>query len=693
MTSTLEQTAPPPPQSIAPSSIPRKPLRDRGARATDPGWARPALAVLLLATTLLYTWDLAASGWANSYYAAAVQAGSQSWAAWLFGALDAGGAITVDKPPAALWLMGLLARVFGFNAWSMLVPQALCGVGAVALLHATVRRWHVAGAGLVAGAALALTPAAALMFRFDNPDALLTLLLVAGGYCVVRAIDAASPQLTAAGRGTTGHAARWMVACGAVIGLAFLTKMLQAFLVVPAFALAYLVAAPTGLGRRVRHLLAAGVALVVSGGWLIALVQLWPAQSRPYIGGSTDNSLLDLVIGYNGLERLSGSTQGGPGGGTGTSGGAFGGATGVFRLFGSEMGVEVSWLLPAAVLALICGSVATARAPRTDRTRASLLLWGGWLLVTAGVFSFMGGVVHPYYTVALAPAVAACVAVGGAAMWQRRAHPAARLGLAAVAAAGALWGYALFARSASWHPEVRYAVLGVGLAAATALALPKIGRRAAGLALAAALVAGLTGPAAYSVATALTPHSGSIPTVGSGVLAATDTGGAGGMGMPGGQPPSGAAPGGPVGNAPQNTVAPGSITGPSGTGVPAGTGMPGGQVGQGASAELATLLASSTTRWAAATTGAQSAASLELASGASVIGIGGFSGHDPAPTLAQFQQWVAQGQVHYVVADGGGRGGPGGGGASSEITTWVAANYPASTVGGVTVYDLTAATG
>jgi len=206
-------------------------------------------------------WDLSASGYANSFYAAAVQAGTKSWKALFFGSLDSSNFITVDKPPASLWVMGISGRIFGFSSMSMLVPQALEGVAAVGLLYGAVKRWFGAGAGILAGAVFALTPVAALMFRFNNPDALLVLLLVAGAYCLVRAIERA---------GT-----RWVLAAGAMIGFAFLAKMMQAFLVLPAFALVYLVAAPTGLRRRIAQLLAGALAVLVSAGWWVAIVALW----------------------------------------------------------------------------------------------------------------------------------------------------------------------------------------------------------------------------------------------------------------------------------------------------------------------------------------------------------------------------------------------------------------------------------
>src|SRR4030095_16418476 len=189
---------------------------------------------------VLYVWGLGESGWANSFYSAAAQAGSESWKAFFFGSSDAGNSITVDKTPASLWLMALSVRLFGLSSWSMLGPEGRAGVAAVGLLYATVRRWFGPAAGLLAGAVMALTPIAVLMFRFNNPDALLVLLLVAGAYATVRALEG----------GSTG----WLVLAGACVGFGFLAKQLQTLLVVPAFALVYLAAAPRALGRRLGPL-------------------------------------------------------------------------------------------------------------------------------------------------------------------------------------------------------------------------------------------------------------------------------------------------------------------------------------------------------------------------------------------------------------------------------------------------------
>ena len=355
-------------------------------------------------TALLYLWDLTRNGWANDFYAAAVQAGTKSWKAFFFGSFDSSNFITVDKTPASLWVMELSGRVFGFSQWSMLVPQALEGVASVALLYAAVRRWFGPAAGLVAGLVLALTPVAALMFRFNNPDALLVLLMTAAAYALVRAVE----------NGRT----RWLVFCGVLLGFAFLAKMLQAFLVVPGFAIAYLWAgAPRSLLRRTWQTVVMGAGIIVGAGWWVLIAELTPAADRPYFGGSTNNNILQLAIGYNGLGRITGDETGSVGGGGG-GGSAFGGATGLLRLFHTEFGGQISWLLPAALISLGAMLWVSRRATRTDRMRAAALLWGGWVIVTGLVFSYMSGIIHPYYMVALAPGIGALVGIGATALWK-----------------------------------------------------------------------------------------------------------------------------------------------------------------------------------------------------------------------------------------------------------------------------------
>ncbi|GAA4739834.1 hypothetical protein GCM10023328_21140 [Modestobacter marinus] len=691
-------TATAPPARSAPGRAGRL-LR---GRLEDPSWVRPALLGLLAATGLLYLWDLAASGWANAFYAAAVQAGSESWVAFFYGSSDAANSITVDKPPASLWVMELAVRVFGLNSWSLLVPQALMGVATVGVVYLAVRRVVGPGAGLLAGAAMALTPVAVLMFRFDNPDALLVLLMTLAAYATTRALERAS--------------VRWMVGVGVLIGFAFLTKTLQAMLVVPGFALVYLVAAPTTAARRFGHVLAAGAAMLVAGGWWVAVVELVPESWRPYVGGSQTDSTWELIWGYNGLGRLTGDETGSVGGGGGGTGGNWG-DTGLGRLVDAEIGGQVAWLLPASLALLIAGLVAVGRAPRTDVRRAALLTWGSWLLVTGATFSFMAGIFHAYYTVALAPAIAALVGIGGGLLWQRRGTAWARIVLALTLAGTAVWSFVLLTRSADFLPWLRWVVLVAGLLAAVGLLVVHgVGRPVAATVLAVAVFASLGGPAAYAVQTAGTAHTGSIPTAGPTVSGGSGFGGGpGGGGFPGGgqagTPPTGGGqfgtpPGGttggtmggtmgtPPGGTRGGTAAGGTDGGGSGGGMGAG-GMGGLLNATDASDEVvAALLADADDyTWVAAAVGSNNAAGYQLATEEPVMPIGGFNGSDPSPTLAEFQQYVADGEVHWFIGGGTGMSSDSGSSASAEIAAWVADNYTAQTIDGVTMYDLSGAAG
>ena len=595
-----------------------------------------------------------------------MQAATHSWKAFFFGSLDSSSFISVDKPPASLWVMALSGRVFGFSSWSMLVPQALEGVAAVALLHAAVKRWFGPAAGLAAGAMLALTPVAALMFRFNNPDALLVTLLVAAAYCLTRALE--------------DDRMRWMLATGALIGFAFLTKLGQALLVVPGFGIAYLVAAPAGLRRRIVVLLGGLGALIAAAGWWVAIVAALPASARPFIDGSPDNNIFNLIFGYNGLSRLFGG--GGPGGGGG-GGANFSGSAGTLRLFNDLLGGQGSWLLPAALVALVGGLWVTRRAPRTDRTRAALLVWGGWLVVTAAVFSYSQGIIHTYYAVALAPAIGALVAIGAVRLWQHRERLRARVLAAAAVGLTGGWSYALLDRTPAWQPWLRPLVLAATAAAVVGLlASPLLGRfaRRAGLAaLAAAAIACFAGELAYTVQTVGSVHSGSLPSAGP-TLAAAARGGA-----PGGVPGGGRFAGGARPSAPAG--APGLFGGARG---PAGLGRAGGGAA-GVPAALVRALESNagSYRWVAATFGSTNAASYELATGGEpVMAIGGFNNNGGKLSLAQFKRYVGAGEIHYFIAAGSG-GGPGGGSSGANaITTWVQSHFSAQTIGGVTVYDL-----
>ena len=689
--SRLESRVPDAPPSSTPlaasSGTPQAPVMGSPDRQLRPRWERPALAGLLLTTAVLYLWDLSASGWANSFYAAAAQAGSQSWTAFLYGASDAAGSITVDKPPASLWVMALSVRVFGLSAWSILAPQALMGVATVATLYASIRRRFSPQTALLAGTVLALTPVAALMFRFNNPDALLVLLLTLAAYATLRAVE----------NGRT----RWMLLAGALVGLGFLTKQLQAFLVLPGFAAAFLIAAPLSLGRRIRGGLLAIGAMVLAAGWWVALVELVPASMRPYIGGSQTNSFLELTFGYNGLGRLTGSETGSVGGGGG--GGGFSSQSGIGRMFASEAGGQIAWLIPAALLLLVAGVWLRRRMVRTDAPRAALIVWGSWVVVTLLTFSLMAGIFHAYYTVALAPAIAALVAIGATLLWERRAQLWPLAVLAAVTLATSGWAFVLLGRSTDWLPWLRWTVLAAGLLGAVGLLAGHwVGARVLTASVVVAILAGLAGPTAYTLQTVATAHTGSIVTAGP-----TVAGGMGGMpggargAMPGGRGGPGGAqgaagvpptmPGGtgaiagtpPTGGTAPGGTAPGGATGARGTG---GL-LNGSKVGE----KITTLLlknADSYT-WVAATVGANNASSYQLATEKSVMPIGGFNGSDPSPTLAQFKTNVAAGKIHYFIGGAGIGQSTGGSNASAQISAWVKATFTAQTVDGTTVYDLT----
>ncbi|MFC0458470.1 ArnT family glycosyltransferase [Arthrobacter liuii] len=667
-----------------PGSRDRLPLQQDRAAVRQ----RLELAVVLAGTAVLYLWNLGASGWANAFYSAAAQAGSQDWAAWFFGSSDAANAITVDKPPASLWIMGLSVRTFGLSSWSILVPQALMGVGSAWLVYLSVRRAAAPAtgdvrlahrAGLLAAAVLALTPVATLMFRFNNPDALLVLLMTAAAYAVLRSVQ--EDRL------------RWVLLAGVFLGFGFLAKQLQVLLVAPGFALAYAVAAPGGLPRRMLRLAAAAGAMVVSAGWWLLAVELTPASMRPYIGGSQNNSILELTLGYNGLGRLTGDETGSVGGGNGW------GVPGLLRMFSDEFGGQIAWLLPTALI-LAAGLLWVGRrAPRTDAVRASVMVWGSWVLVTGLVFSFMAGIIHPYYAVALAPGIAGLTGLGAVLLWQHRRQAAGAIFLALAVGAAALIAFYLLGTTSAYGPWLRWMVLGGGLAAAAGIGLSKflrvryVQRTTAVLAIAASLA----GPLAYSVSTAAAPHSGAI--VSAGPAAGFGAGGRGPGGFSaGGRNVSGRGTGqGFTGQGFQQQGTQPATPGGSGTTTPGGAGFPGGPGGGmggllGAPTPTADVVAAlksgaSNYTWAAAVVGSNNAAGYQLATELPVMAVGGFNGTDPSPTLAQFQDLVTQGKIHYFISGGTMRSSSGSN-AAAQIAQWVSENFTPQNVGGTTLYVL-----
>lgn len=618
-----------------------------------------ALTGLLLAAGFVFFWNLSSSGYANEFYSAAAQTASQSWEAFLWGSLDASNAITVDKPPASIWFMALSVRALGLSSFAILLPQAIMGVATTYALYGIVRRYWGNAAGILAGALFITTPVTALMFRFNNPDALLVLLMTLAASCVLRALEL--PDARACNRRRTA----WIALAGCLVGFGFLTKQLQVLLVVPGFALALFAFSPTRCWRRLVDGAVAIASIVASAGWWVALTVIVPSGSRPYIGGSQTDSFLELTFSYNGLGRLTGNETGSVVAGGGNQAGNWG-ETGLFRLFGSDFGDQFAWLALFAFVGIAVGVIA-ALALRGRGTRAAsaspaasnspaangiaengivdtricrlrlaaITIFGCWLMITWLVFSFMAGIFHQYYTVALTPAVAVMAAICLASFYQLREHLWMRIVAVLTCALSVVWAFVLIGRSGS-YARLAWVVLIAGLVPCIVLCIRLLGEvsqtwqrnSAAGRALRTAAMgcvclALATGPVVWTAATISTGHSGSIVTAG---------------------------PGGSGGHGGGNGV-------PDGTEAP--TGGPGGKGssllgGGSASEEVIDLLLQNASgyRWAAATTGSQNAASYQLASELPVMAIGGFNGTDPAPTLEQFKEYVEQGQIRYYIEGG-----------------------------------------
>lgn len=603
--------------------------------ARRPWWAIAGLAAIATLALALYTWSLSRNGMANSYYAAAVKSATLSWKAFFFGSLDPGSFITIDKPPAAVWLMALSARIFGFSSWSMLLPQALAGVASVLVLYRLVRRWRGEAAALLAALAFALTPVTALIFRYNNPDALLVLLLLLATWALWSAVESGSTLK--------------LGLAGAALGFAFLTKMSMAFLVTPAFVAVYLLCGPHRIARRALQLLVPLATTVAAGGWWLAIVELWPDSTRPYVGGTTSDSWLDLALG-----RTAGYL-----GGSGTAA-PMGGELGLSRVFNTALGGQVSWLIPFALVALVVGLWVTRRAPRTDRTRAGYLLWGLWSVVMIVLFGFAQGTFHSYYTAILAPAIAALAGAGAVELWRlgREQRQTGWL-TAAMVAGSAAWSVVLLGRVSGYAPGLATAVAvlgalgGIGVLAIT-LVRPGEGRKrqVCGVIVGVVcLVALLAGPVAYDVSTIDRAVTGNSAAAGP---AATGLGG----------------------------------VGTSGTGLAvssAGPATPGGGEDLGADAGLIAYLREhqGQTKYLVAVQTSTASVPIILTTGEPVLTIGGYKSRDPYPTAERLASLVAAGELRYVLVDGdAGSGGSFSFGEATETTEatlravldWVVAN-------------------
>ncbi|MEU1266995.1 glycosyltransferase family 39 protein [Streptomyces sp. NPDC005799] len=528
-----------------------------------PRWSLPALIAILVLAAVLYAWNLSGSSM-NTFYSGAIWAGTKSWKAWFFGSLDPGNFLTVDKPPFATMIMSLSCRLFGFGTWQMMAPQILAALATIWILHSTVKRVWGHGAATVAALVLALTPITVAINRDNNPDTLLVFLMVAGAALAFRATrdDRLLPLLGSA----------------ACFGLAFNTKLLAGWIALPAVFALYLYASKASWAKRIVNLLLAAAVLAVSSFWWAIAVSLVPASDRPYIGGSTDGSAWDLIMGYDGLGRVFGGE--GNGGGGGGGGGGFSGSSGLGRMFNDILGGQISWLLPFSAIALVGGLVLCGRAPRTDLRRMALVLWGGWTLLHYVIFATAQGTMHPYYTTALAPGIAALCGGGGVMLLDafRRDKRWVWVLPAAFGITG-IWAIALLRRASGWNTWLWPTIGVLTVAGIVGMLVFRSGDRVRLLmaSLAAALVAALAGPTAYAASPAFGSSGGMMG--GTNPTAGPSTGGGMGRG-PGGMRGGSGFPGRgetPGGNGQAGGELPGGGNQADGD---AQGGFPGGQQGQ-----------------------------------------------------------------------------------------------------------------
>lgn len=615
---------------------------NRAVPATERPWQRISLLVILLLATFLDFFQLRLNGYGNLYYAAAVKSMLASWHNFFFVSFDPGGFVTVDKPPLALWIQAASAKIFGFSGFSLLLPQAIAGVVSVYILYRLVRRTFGPAAGLLAALALALTPISVVMNRDNNMDTLLVLTLLLATWCVIKASE-------------TGGL-RWLMLCAVLVGLGFNMKTLEAYLIIPALGLLYLLSSPLSWGKRVLHLaLALLVLLVVSFSWLVA-VDLTPASQRPYVGSSQTNSEIELALGYNGLQRLIGMSRPGadagnrtapasasaqpasssarpgglPAGGGANNPFSEGGPPSILRMFTAQLGGQVSWLLPLALVSLVALGWQTRLRLPLSRQHQALVLWGVWLLTTGGFFS-VASFFHSYYLVTIAPAICALSGIGLVLLWRayrqgsRSAWRTWMLPLALLLTA-AEQAYILLSYT-PWNSVLTPLILVLSLLSALCLVLAKVrpdmslARVVQSPAVTVSMIALLITPAIWSVYSTLVPGSSSLPTGGP-MLADSFF---------------------------ANFAREAGDNNAAGRGR-AGGGMPGLDSEQADNKLIGYLEANQgSSRYLLATQNATSAAPIIIATGKPVMAMGGFIGSDPILDQQKLEDLVRAGTVHYFL--------------------------------------------
>ncbi len=493
---------------------------------------RLALSAIVVVALAFRVWQLDTSSFIIPYYYAGVRSMTASWHNFFFNAFDPAGFISLDKPPVAFWIQAASAKLFGFGPLAVLLPQVAEGIGAILILYALVRRRFGVAAGLLAASVLAVNPVSVAIDRSNNTESCLILVLLLAAWALTRAVETSKPAL--------------VVLAAAITGVAFNVKMLVALGVVPIFALVYLIGGPGRPRRRLGHLIAAGaVFAVVSLSWS-AVYDLTPPRHRPYAGSTIENSMLELAIGHNGIQRFirkarvpgqaAPALPGSPPIGIGPATGRDYAPAGPWRLAAPSFAAQIGWLFPLVLiggiaawltmprrpsqrfpLALPGGITASLRVPIRSSERLALALWAGWALIYGIVFSAAGGLFHVYYLVAMAPALCALAGIGAATLWSlHRDGRAPAWLLPATIVATALWQ----ARIVDFYLPEALAVGGnwlvpglLAAAASTAIGValrwPEPAARPAFAGL--ALLLSLALPAAWSAGAASTPRQTGFP--------------------------------------------------------------------------------------------------------------------------------------------------------------------------------------
>ncbi len=605
-----------------------------------PAWERPILLVILLSNTVLYISNIGVNGWANSFYSAAVQAGTMDWKAFFFGSSDWGNAITVDKPPLSLWIMGLSARFFGLSPESILVPQAVMGVTTTLLVYLVIRRSFSPIAALAAALVFFTTPIITLLARYNNPDPLMLLLMVTGAYFVIRAVESGK--------------AKYFAWAGIFLGLGFMTKQLQAMVILPALAVAFLAYSPVSWRRRVQTCyVGLGTMTVTAGFWMTA-VELFPSSDRPYIGGSTNNSALQLTLAYNGLNRLMPAAKDPTVDLIPSQFRSSDSDAGVLRLLNTNFFQEAGWLLVVGLLSCLWLLVAWPKLCHSPARGATAIISVVWFLTSYFMLSFMGDGIHTYYTATLAPPLALIIGLGIESLLSLKSRQGARLMASGTVLAGTLTAWALMNTAEGWHPALTATILFSGLGGAVLLAVKPPANWINVVASALTTVGLIAAPLATSIYTTTIAHNGSNPL--SGPMTKSPTSISRFLEAVNKNEPAWA-----------HDMGFGFDPGPK-----------------------LTALAKDTDSctWGAATYPSQSAAKLQLATAKAVLPLGGFAGTDPAPTLAEFQEHVKKGDICLLVWHEDHLELPGRSVALMEISDWVKSEFDSTLVEGTTVYDL-----